>query len=62
MTEIVFPIHPRTMKKLNDAGLMNLLGKVTIMDPVGYFEMISLLSSGSVLLTDSGGMQRELLL
>jgi UDP-N-acetylglucosamine 2-epimerase len=55
---IVLPIHPRTRKILND---MNCLMKphVKIIDPVGYFDMIALENSARMILTDSGGIQKE---
>ena len=55
---ILLPIHPRTRKILHD---MNLLLKphVRIIDPVGYFDMIALEYSARMILTDSGGIQKE---
>lgn len=53
---VVLPLHPRTRKKLVDHG-MHL--DVHLLDPVGYFDMISLLSRCEIVLTDSGGLQKE---
>lgn len=53
---VVLPLHPRTRKKLTDHGV-NL--EVHLLDPVGYFDMISFLSRCEIVLTDSGGLQKE---
>jgi UDP-N-acetylglucosamine 2-epimerase (non-hydrolysing) len=59
---IVFPMHPRTRKRLSAAGLMEQLSsnpRITILEPVGYRENLGLMMSAKVVLTDSGGMQEE---
>jgi UDP-GlcNAc3NAcA epimerase len=53
---IVLPLHPRT-KKMLDASDLNL--DVHVLDPVGYFEMIELLKRCEMVMTDSGGLQKE---
>ena len=53
---VVVPLHPRTKKKLIEHGLEL---KVNTVDPVGYFNMIRLLKTCEVVLTDSGGLQKE---
>lgn len=55
-TRVVFPLHPRTKKMLTHHGL-NL--KVECIKPVGYFDMIELLKHCSLVMTDSGGVQKE---
>jgi UDP-N-acetylglucosamine 2-epimerase (non-hydrolysing)/UDP-GlcNAc3NAcA epimerase len=55
--EVVFPVHPRTRARLLDAGLS--LDGVTVMDPLGYLEFMSLLVNARAVLTDSGGVQKE---
>ncbi len=55
-TPIVLPLHPRTKNKIKDAGLKL---EVNIIDPVGYFDMIELLKNCSLVMTDSGGLQKE---
>jgi UDP-GlcNAc3NAcA epimerase len=54
----VLPIHPRTNKILKD---MNCLIKphIKLIDPVGYLDMIALENSARMILTDSGGIQKE---
>jgi len=59
---IIFPIHPRTEDKLKQKGLYEKLkkaGHVLIVPPVGYHEMLKLIMNSKMLLTDSGGMQKE---
>ena len=53
---VILPIHPRTRKMLHDSGLS--IDFITC-DPVGYFEMIWLLKHCSLVMTDSGGLQKE---
>jgi UDP-GlcNAc3NAcA epimerase len=55
-TELVLPLHPRTKKIIQQNGLNT---EFTIIDPVGYFDMIELLKKCSLVMTDSGGLQKE---
>lgn len=60
--KIIFPIHPRTKKRLDEFNLMNKLSKsktITTIDSTGYFEMLELMKKSSFILTDSGGIQEE---
>jgi UDP-GlcNAc3NAcA epimerase len=53
---VVLPLHPRTRKLIVQHGLeLN----VHLVDPVGYFEMVWLLDHCNLVLTDSGGVQKE---
>ena len=57
---LVFPVHPRVRKQLQAFGLMDGLGEgVRLIDPVGYLDMLSLLDQAAVVITDSGGLQKE---
>ncbi len=59
---IIFPIHPRTKKTLQDFGLfddLNHLNHVHIIKPLGYLDFLQLTSKSSLILTDSGGLQEE---
>jgi UDP-GlcNAc3NAcA epimerase len=56
--KVIIPLHPRTIKKLKDFG-MEPDSNIHILEPVGYFEMIWLLSNCSCVITDSGGLQKE---
>jgi UDP-GlcNAc3NAcA epimerase len=53
---IVLPLHPRTKKKLEQFGLKL---NVTLIEPVGYFDMIELIKNSKLVMTDSGGLQKE---
>ena len=53
---IVFPVHPRTRKKLEEAGIRL---KFTPIEPVGYFDMVELLKGCELVISDSGGVQKE---
>ena len=53
---VVLPLHPRTRKLIAQQGLEL---KVYVIDPVGYFEMVWLLDHCELVLTDSGGVQKE---
>ena len=57
---VIFPAHPRTHKRLVDLGLISSLpGRIRVVPPVGYLDMLVLEANASVVLTDSGGVQRE---
>lgn len=55
--EVTFPIHPHTQKQLQKFGLK--LGKIRAIGPLKYSDMLKLMSRSKLLLTDSGGMQKE---
>jgi len=54
---VIFPMHPRTKSRLDAAGID--VGKVHVLTPLGYLEMVDLLDAAQVLITDSGGLQVE---
>ncbi|MCH7647305.1 MAG: UDP-N-acetylglucosamine 2-epimerase (non-hydrolyzing) [Thaumarchaeota archaeon] len=54
---VTFPIHPHTKKQLLKLGLS--LNKIDEIEPVKYSKMLELLASSKLLLTDSGGLQKE---
>jgi len=57
---IVFPVHPRTRKRLDELGLSARLPKdLRLVPPVGYLDMLVLEAEARLVLTDSGGVQRE---
>ncbi len=53
---VIFPVHPRTKKILKTFKINR---NIEPIDPVGYFETIYLLKKCSIVLTDSGGLQKE---
>jgi len=56
-TEIILPLHPRTKSKLLTCGQLS--GNIKIIDPVGYLDMVWLVLNSQVVMTDSGGLQKE---
>ncbi len=55
---VVFPAHPRTREALVTAGIP--LGpNIRLTEPLGYLELAALASQARVILTDSGGLQKE---
>lgn len=58
----LFPLHPRTRKRLEEFGLMTAIQKsrrLQIIEPLGYRDALSALAACRMALTDSGGLQRE---
>jgi len=56
ITPVILPLHPRTRKKLEK---LNIRLNVHVVEPVGYLEMVFLLKNCRVVLSDSGGVQKE---
>jgi len=59
---IVYPIHPRTQKRLRKFGLWKKLtnaNNVQVLPPLGYFDFLVLMKNAKFILTDSGGIQEE---
>ena len=54
---VIFPIHPRTRQRINDAHLD--LGGITALEPVTYLQMLDLVFGAHAVITDSGGLQEE---
>lgn len=57
-TPVILPLHPRTIKKMHNFAIKTSPG-IHILEPVGYLEMIWLLSNCITVITDSGGLQKE---
>lgn len=55
---ILFPIHPRTKNKIKEFSI-KMGDNIKVIDPVGYLEMLYLIHHSTLVLTDSGGMQKE---
>ncbi|MBU2488329.1 MAG: UDP-N-acetylglucosamine 2-epimerase (non-hydrolyzing) [Proteobacteria bacterium] len=58
---VLWPVHPRTAKNLEAAGIRTTAPGLRMMEPVGYLDMLALLSASacSLVITDSGGLQKE---
>src|SRR5260370_32945716 len=54
---VVFPVHPRTRKRISDFGLN--AGQLLLLDPLPYVEFLGLQSRATVAITDPGGIQEE---
>lgn len=55
---VLFPVHPRTRKAIA-AGGQQLAPHVRAVEPLGYFEMVTASAAARLILTDSGGLQKE---
>ena len=55
---VVFPAHPRTRAALEAEGI-ELGANVLLLEPLGYLDLTALASQARVILTDSGGLQKE---
>lgn len=56
---VVLPIHPRTRQKIDQLGFERLLGRIQVVDPLSYLDMVMLEKNAAVIVTDSGGVQKE---
>ncbi|MHA1200782.1 MAG: non-hydrolyzing UDP-N-acetylglucosamine 2-epimerase [Candidatus Heimdallarchaeaceae archaeon] len=58
--DIIFPIHPRTRKNISESKLdTSKLKNIRLIDPLVYTEFHSFMSSSKLVITDSGGLQKE---
>jgi UDP-N-acetylglucosamine 2-epimerase (non-hydrolysing) len=55
---VVLPLHPRGRRMLAEAGLDEVPG-LSVVDPLGYVDFLSLVRGAAVVITDSGGIQEE---
>ena len=56
-TPVIVPLHPRTRRMIDTLNLQ--LHNIIVVEPLGYMEMIWLLQHTSLVLTNSGGLQKE---
>lgn len=60
--DLVFPVHPRTRKTLQAAGLLDRLEaspRLHLTEPLGYIDFMGLVTRAALVVTDSGGVQEE---
>lgn len=59
--QIIFPVHPRTKARISVFGLNGYVNKFPyeLVDPLGYKEMLGIVCNASLVVTDSGGLQKE---
>jgi len=53
--DVILPLHPRTRARLNEVPP----ARIRVVDPVGYLDMLALEDAAAVIVTDSGGVQKE---
>lgn len=58
MLPVIWPLHPRTKMRIAQFFLSIPVG-ITVVDPVGYLDMVMLEKNASLIVTDSGGVQKE---
>ncbi|MFA5012153.1 MAG: UDP-N-acetylglucosamine 2-epimerase (non-hydrolyzing) [Ignavibacteria bacterium] len=61
-TDVVFPVHPRTLKMVEKFGLyvkLEAIRNLVITQPIGYIDFLALINSARFVITDSGGIQEE---
>jgi UDP-N-acetylglucosamine 2-epimerase (non-hydrolysing) len=59
---VVFPVHPRTRKRLEEFGLLGAITAapaIRLIEPLGYTEFMNLVIRATIAITDSGGVQEE---
>lgn len=57
---VVFPVHPRTRKVLeHNRDILKISPKINVIEPVPYLDILKLESNAKIILTDSGGIQKE---
>jgi UDP-N-acetylglucosamine 2-epimerase (non-hydrolysing) len=59
---VVYPMHPRTQKRLRQNRLyskVKKLGNIQILPPLGYLDFLVLMKESELIITDSGGIQEE---
>ena len=56
---VVFPIHPRTAKNVKNFKLEKYLKNITVIEPLDYLSLIGLVKKSWLVITDSGGLQKE---
>lgn len=54
--EVIFPVHPHTKKKIEEFKIKN---KIQLVNPMSYFDLMRIMSECSLVITDSGGLQKE---
>lgn len=56
---VVVPLHPRTRRLVAEYGIANLLEPLIVTEPLSYLDMVALEQAAQVIVTDSGGVQKE---
>lgn len=56
---VVFPMHPRTKKRIQEFGFGHVLAGVDVIQPLDYLKLMGLVMHSAFVITDSGGLQKE---
>ena len=56
---VILPLHPGTRKKIYENNLHKFLNELIIIDPIGYLDLAIFQKNAKVIITDSGGIQKE---
>ena len=56
---VIFPVHPRTARRLAENGLEKQASLLKLVEPLGYLDFLALLDHAALVLTDSGGIQED---
>ncbi len=60
LKKVIFPVHPRTMKNINELEMMPENSRDLILtEPIGYIDFVALTKNAGLVITDSGGIQEE---
>jgi len=57
--KVIVPLHPRTKHLIERYGFGEINSKIDFVEPLGYFDMVKALKNARIVLTDSGGVQKE---
>ena len=57
--DVVLPLHPRAKKRIEDLGLQIEDFRLKVIEPASFFEIIRLEKNAAIVMTDSGGVQKE---
>jgi UDP-N-acetylglucosamine 2-epimerase (non-hydrolysing) len=57
--KVLFPVHPRTRKRISDLGLADLAARLLMIEPLGYLDFLAVQTHAALVITDSGGVQEE---
>ena len=56
---VLLPLHPRSVRRAQEFGLEELLGRLQVIEPIGYRDFLGLSAETALLISDSGGVQEE---
>jgi UDP-N-acetylglucosamine 2-epimerase (non-hydrolysing) len=56
---VLLPLHPRSVRRAQEFGLEELLGRLRVIEPIGYRDFLGLSAETALLVSDSGGVQEE---